>query len=280
MLNYFTRFRITALLLVLSTFAFTSCKEDDDLPLPVKDVKMYELHSVADPNIEGTATFVKLNDGATSITIQLSGTPADGRYPAHIHGNTAVEGGGIEISLQPIDGASGRSVTIVRETDAGMPVSYEDLLEYDGYINVHLSQDNLSTIVAQGDIGQNELTGESKQYALEEKAVKGINGMVLFEERKNGEALATISLTGTADGGKYPAHIHQNSAEEGGGIVYTFTPVDGTTGMSKSNVAALDNGTPFGYADVLTYDGYVNVHLSAAELSTLVAQGNIGSNAD
>ncbi|MFD3003276.1 CHRD domain-containing protein [Pontibacter toksunensis] len=280
MLNYFTKFRITALLLVLSTFAFTSCKEDDDLPLPVKDVKVYELYSVADPNIEGTATFVKLNDGATSITIQLSGTPAGGMHPAHIHGNTAVEGGGIEISLQPVNGASGRSVTIVRETDAGMPVSYEDLLEYDGYINVHLSEDDLGTIVAQGDIGQNELTGESKQYALEERAVEGISGTVLFEERRNGEALATIFLTGTPDGGEHPAHIHQNSAEEGGGIVYTFNPVNGTTGMSKSNVATLDDGTPFGYDDVLTYDGYVNVHLSATDLATIVAQGNIGSNAD
>ena len=207
MLNQLSNLKILALLLVLCTFAFTSCKDvDDDVPTPFKDVKVYELHSVADPDIEGTATFLKLNDGATSVTIQLSGTSAGGSYPAHIHANTAAEGGGIEISLQPIDGASGRSVTIVRETDAGMPVSYEDLLEYDGYINVHLSQDNLSTIVAQGDIGQNELTGKSKQYALEEKAVKGINGMVLFEERKNGEALATISLTGTTDGDKHPAH--------------------------------------------------------------------------
>ncbi|WP_202915942.1 CHRD domain-containing protein [Pontibacter pamirensis] len=280
MLNQLTRFKFSALLLVLCTFAFTSCKDvDDNFPTPFKDVKVYEIQSVADPNIEGTATFAKLNDGTTSITIQLSGTPADGRHPAHIHGNTAVEGGGIEISLQPVNGATGRSVTIVRETDAGTPVSYEDLLQYDGYINVHLSEDNLATIVAQGDIGQNELTGESKEYILEERAVPGINGTVLFEERKNGEALATIALTGTPDGGDHPAHIHQNSAEVGGGIVYTFNPVNGTTGMSKSNVAMLDDGTPFGYDDVLTYDGYVNVHLSAADLATIVAQGNIGSNA-
>lgn len=280
MLNRLTNLKISALLFVLCAFAFTSCKEEEDFPMPIKDVKVYELQSVADPNIDGTATFLKLNDGTTSITIQLSGTPAGGTHPAHIHGNTAVEGGGIEISLQPVNGATGRSITIVRETDAGTPVSYEELLQYDGYINVHLSPNDLATIVAQGDIGQNELTGESKQYTLEERAVPGIDGMVLFEERLNGEALATISLTGTPDGGEHPAHIHENSAEEGGGIVYTFTPVNGTTGMSKSNVATLDDGTPFEYADVLTYDGYVNVHLSAADLATIVAQGNVGSNAD
>jgi hypothetical protein len=48
--------------------------------------------------------------------------------------------------------------------------------------------------------------------------------------------------------------------------------------MSKSNLSMLDDDTEFGYADVLTVDGYVNVHLSADELGTIVAQGDIGSN--
>jgi hypothetical protein len=36
------------------------------------------------------------------------------------------------------------------------------LLNFDGYINVHLSATNLASLVAQGDIGQNELTAVSK----------------------------------------------------------------------------------------------------------------------
>jgi Cu/Zn superoxide dismutase len=280
MRNYLANLKLTTLFLVLFALVFTSCKDKDDAPLPIPETKVYELMSVADPNIEGTATFVKLNDGTTSITLQLTGTPAGGRHPAHIHANTAAEGGDIIVSLQTVNGATGRSVTIVRAMDDGTPVSFEDLLDIDGYINVHLSANQLDVIVAQGDIGQNELTGESKQYSLHERDVAGIRGTVLFEERKNGEALATISLVNTPAGGEHPAHIHENSAEEGGGIAYTFNPVNGTTGMSKSNVAALDDGTPFGYHDVLRYDGYVNVHLSAAQLDVIVAQGNIGSNAD
>lgn len=34
------------------------------------------------------------------------------------------------------------------------------------------------------------------------------------------------------------------------------------------------------YSDISGYDGYVNVHLSADDLATLVAQGNIGANAE
>jgi hypothetical protein len=48
----------------------------------------------------------------------------------------------------------------------------------DGYINVHLSATNLATLVA--DIGQNELTGTSKVYALGSVAVPNISGTATF----------------------------------------------------------------------------------------------------
>jgi hypothetical protein len=43
-------------------------------------------------------------------------------------------------------------------------LSRQALLDFDGYINVHLSADKLATLVAQGDIGQNDLTDVSKVY--------------------------------------------------------------------------------------------------------------------
>jgi Cu/Zn superoxide dismutase len=279
MLNNFSKINIFTLMLVLSTVVLTGCKKDDDFPLPVPNTKVYDLESVAVETIEGTATFVKLNDRTTSITIVLTGTPTGGRHPAHIHANTAAEGGPIVISLTPVNGTTGTSTTIVQRDDAGNPVTFEDLMEYDGHLNVHLSADQLEVIVAQADIGQNELTGKSKRYDLAEADVPGISGFALFEQRKNGEALATLSLVNTPAGGVHPAHIHRNSAEEGGGIVLTFNPVDGTTGMSKTNVSALDDGRPFGYKHVLKYDGHINVHLSPDQLEVIVAQGDIGSNA-
>ena len=266
--------------ILILALVIVSCSDDDGMNVPptTGEEVTYQLVERSDSGVSGSATIQELDDGSSRLTIDLSGTPSDGMHPSHIHMNTAAEGGDIIVSLNEVDGSTGMSETIISQDDNGNMVTYQDLLNIDGYINVHLSADDLATVVAQGDIGQNALTGESKTYPLETRDVDGISGSVMFEERQNGEAQATIMLDGTPDGGMHPAHIHMNSFAEGGGILYTFTPVDGTTGMSRSNVAELDDGTSFGYSDVLGVDGYVNVHLSADNLPTIVAQGDIGQN--
>ncbi|SKB34611.1 hypothetical protein SAMN05660776_0578 [Salegentibacter holothuriorum] len=264
-------------------FMFMSCSSDDDAVDPDDDfegeTKSFELFSVADPSISGTATFMENEDNSTTVEIALDGTPDGGMHPAHIHYNTAAEGGEIAVSFEPIDGSTGMSTTTFSTLNDGTGITYEEAINFDGYINVHLSAEDLGTLVAQGDIGENELTAESKNYMLGEKAVDGISGNIMFQKRVNGEALAIIMLDGTPDDGMHPAHIHMGSAAEGpGAIAFTFNSVNGTTGMSKTNIAALNDDTEFGYDDVLAYDGYVNVHLSAEDLPTLVAQGDIGAN--
>lgn len=268
-------------LMLLISINFTSCSSDDDGVVigPTGESKTYILSSVADPSISGTATFIENNNNTTTIELDINGTPSDGMHPAHIHFNTAAEGGDIALTLGTVDGSTGFSSITTNELNNGTMITYDELLDFDGYINVHLSADELGTIVAQGDIGQNELTSDSMTFPLATVDVAGISGTATFTKRANGEALATLSLTGTPDGGMHPAHIHEGSvATAPGDILFTFTPVDGTTGMSKTNVSMLDDNTAFNYSDVLTVDGYINVHLSADDLGTLVAQGNLGSN--
>lgn len=270
----------TLLTLLTVALSITSCNDDsEDGSGPTGNETVFVLSEKAVPGIAGTAKFIENKDNSTTIELTLSNTPTGGVHPAHIHLGNAATGGGVAITLGAVDGDTGMSSITITTLDDGTSITYNELLDFDGYINVHLSSGDLATIVAQGDIGQNELTGESKSYMLEERAVAGINGTVTFSERANGEALAEISLSGTPEGGSHPAHIHLNSFKEGGGIAYTFTAVDGTTGMSLSNVSELNDGTAFGYSDILEFDGYINVHLSMDELSTIVAQGNIGSNA-
>ncbi|MDP5138862.1 MAG: hypothetical protein NWP83_00150, partial [Spirosomaceae bacterium] len=242
--------------------------------------KVYPLGSVADPNISGTATFTKRLNGEALATIQLQNTPANGSHPGHIHINTAAEGGAIAFTFKPVNGATGMSKTNVAKLDNGTAFGYDNVLGFDGYINIHLSATALATIVAQGDIGQNELTGTTKSYVLGTKDVAGISGTAKFDKRLNGETLVTLALTGTTAGGSHPAHIHMNSAAAGGPIAISLTSVNGTTGMSKTNVAKFNNDTSVTYDQLLTYNGYINVHLSATQLATIVAQGNIGSNAN
>lgn len=113
--------------------------------------------------------------------------------------------------------------TIFSALDDGTSITYEEAVDFDGYFNVLLSADDLGTLVAQGDIGENDLTCQSKDYILEERAVEGISGEGMFQERFNGEALTTIMLEGTTEDGEHPAHIHMGSvAEVPGDIAFTL----------------------------------------------------------
>jgi hypothetical protein len=275
-----------ALLWLLCILLTAGCSNDDNGPDPMDpgpnptpgDSTIYSLVPVSNPDISGTATFIENSDNTVTVELELQNTTAGGQHPAHIHLNTAVEGGGIVITLGTVDGSTGLSSITISSQDDGTPITYDELLEFDGYINVHQSTDDLGTLLAQGDIGQNKLTGTSKTYMLGPVTDPDISGTAIFEERMNGEALATIQLNNTLAGGSHPSHIHSNTAAEGGGIVFTFNPINGDTGSSKTNVAALDDDTPFGYDDVLEVDGYINVHMSAEDLGTLLAQGDIGQN--
>ena len=243
------------------------------------DKKEYPLGPVSNPAISGMVVFEKRKNGTTLVTVALTGTTAGNSHPSHFHANSAAQGGGIVIDLKNIDGATGISKTSVTQLNAGTAITYDELLNFNGYVNVHLSPTVLGTLIAQGDIGQNELTGVNKVYTLNSVSDPAISGTVTFAERKSGKAMITISLVGTTAGGDHPAHIHANSAAQGGGIVLDLKNVSGATGKSVTSANALNNGTAISYAELLTYNGYVNVHLSAAALATLIAQGNIGSNA-
>ncbi|MGI8892495.1 MAG: CHRD domain-containing protein [Bacteroidia bacterium] len=154
----------TMLLGVMTVFMFTACqKEETAEPVQLKSetsgdnlrhMQVYPLMSVSDPAISGYVSFQKAGPN-TKVTIVLDGTMPGGDHPAHIHFNSAAQGGGIAISLKNVNGGSGRSTTIVNMLDNGTSVTYEDLLNFNGYVNVHLSPTNLATLIAQGDIGSN-----------------------------------------------------------------------------------------------------------------------------
>jgi hypothetical protein len=267
------------LLLITTSLVLYNCNDDDDnmIPEPSNTIG-FDLGSKDVEGISGGATFIENNNGSITAVLHINGTPDGGSHPAHIHFNTAAEGGGIALSFNPVNGDDGQSVTTFSALDDGTPITFDELMDFDGYINVHLSADQLGTIVAQGDIGQNDLNGTSKTYDLGEKAAPGISGSVTFSERNNGEVLSQIMLSGTPDGGQHPAHIHANTAVEGGGILLSFSPVNGDTGISATNIVSFDDGSAFTFSDIEALDAYVNVHLSADQVGVIVAQGDIGQN--
>jgi hypothetical protein len=123
-------------------------------------------------------------------------------------------------------------------------------------------------------------TNVEKSYTLDPLSNSGVSGTVTFRKQNGQTTLVTIKLTGTQGGNSHPAHIHANSASMGGPIVLDFNPVDGATGTSETPVTKMNDGTAVTYEQLIAFNGHVNVHLSVAQIATMIAQGNIGSNSE
>ncbi len=272
------KFLIVAILM-MPFLVLTSCSSDDDNTTASGNSKTYQLNSVSNPDISGTAKFIRNDDGSTTVELSLAGTTAGNTHPVHIHVNTALEGGAIAVTLEPVDGTTGTSTTTFTELDNMTAVTYEEMVDFDGYINVHLSAADLGTLVAQGDIGQNELTGVSISYTLNEVNASGISGTAVFARRVNQETLVTLNLTGTVLGTNHATHIHDGSvATAPGAIAITLTTVDGESGISYKNVTKKDDNSIIAYTELLIFPGYINIHASETDFA-VVAQGDIGSSA-
>lgn len=267
-------FLTCGLLIGVASISFKCDNDDDPEPPLTGNEEEYTLRSVSNPAISGTVTFAEREDDYVVITIELTGTQSGAMHPAHIHMNSAAEGGNIILDLEDVNGGDGKSVTIVNELNDGTPVSYQDLIEFDGYVNVHLSSSDLGTLIAQGDIGGNELTGDNKVYTLTPVADPAVSGTATFAKRKNGTTLVTVDLENTQAGQSHPSHIHANTIAQGGSIIINLKNVDGATGLALSQVDSLNNGMPITYEELLNFNGYLNVHTG----STFVVQGDIGAN--
>jgi hypothetical protein len=277
MRNFIKLLNPKCLLLICSIF-FIGCSDDYQQPEVMGESKQFALFSNSNPAISGSVIFTKKNETETLVTVQLTGTSSGKLHPAYIHANTAAEGGAILIDLTSVDGASGKSETTIKTSNDGSLITYSQLINLNAHVNVHLSNTDLTTLVAQGDIGTNELTSTSKTYALSAGSSKAISGTAKFTKRLNGKALVSIALTGTTAGVSSIAHIHVNSVAQTGGVVVDLKPVIGATGKSETSINNLNTGVSISYDELLNFDGYINVHESATNISTIIAQGDIGKN--
>jgi len=109
-----------------------------------------ESFDVAEVGGSGVSGAVQVTEdprtGGARVAITLEGTPDGGVHPAHFHVGDCGSNGPIVVPLNNVNGDSGSSVT---ETEA----SFEEITESDHYINIHLSPEDLGTIVACGEVG-------------------------------------------------------------------------------------------------------------------------------
>ena len=273
-----TLLKLSALVFLVSVLTVGCDDDDSDGPDFTERSKTYTLNSASDPAISGTVKFTERSDMAIVIMIELDGTTSGKSHPAHIHANSVVETGGIIIGLNPVDGNTGVSETVVTEMDNGTAISYDELLDLDGYVNVHLSDADLATIIAQGDIGKNELTTTLTTYSLTSANDSGITGTVTFTKRVSGFALVMVELAGTSLTGEYPVNIYENDMVTTGPVAIDLNNINGVTGLSFTSVKQLNSGTAITYDQLVDFNGHINVSASPMDLTTYVAQANIGAN--
>ena len=265
--------RNLAPLLIPLVFALFSCEEE--LPNVSGKNHLYQLKSISEEDIDGHMKIRQRNDGSTQVELVLNNLGSTNTYPAYLHFNNALEGGGVALTLTPVDGNSQNSVTEVTALDSGQPITYDELRSFDGHLNIQLGDDP-GQVVAQGDIGSNALTGRFQQFSLEEGDVTGASGIVTIEERESGFSLVSVEVDGATEGKQHPVTLNFGSMYDSQGIAATFNPVDGSSGLSQTHVENLDGELVAQYHSLVDFGGFVRVHLGdGAEMSTVLVQGNI-----
>lgn len=125
----------------------------------------FALEAVGSGELNGTATFQERENGQTLVSLQLEGTEEGASHPAQIMAGSIEEGLDVlAVELNAVEGATGVSHTNVanldEETQEGAAISYEELIGYDGHLSVYLNQDDLETILAQGNIVSENVEGD------------------------------------------------------------------------------------------------------------------------
>ncbi len=106
----------------------------------------YPVASQGGSGVLGSVLLADYGDGVTVVTIALQGTPPSGDHPAHFHAGNCGSGGDIVVPLSNVNGATGFSTTVTN-------VPFDAIVGGDHYLNIHLSSDQISTIVACGEVG-------------------------------------------------------------------------------------------------------------------------------
>jgi hypothetical protein len=266
------------------SYDFPANAETDEIELTGRDME----------GASGNATFYRGADNATYVVLNTEGTPAGSVQPASINMGTAATPAaagpnGTNTAFTLEDVRDNQSITRITSFDQGVndgaAVSYVGLQDFDGYINVANSADDMNTTALQGDVGRNAFTGNQTTYNLNTENGSGASGTVTLQERRSGNALATTNITGGMQNSAYSATFNEGDAGSGGAVTRTLNGIntDATgAGMSQTDVDMLDDQTPRTYNEWTTGTGNANVYSGSTPGGTtnLVASGNVGANAN
>lgn len=142
--------------MVVLAAGIVSCNKPEEVSLREKT---YNMHPANLNSTQGTVVFTELAPAKLQVEIILSNTVEGIDHPAHLHFGSVREVGELATLLNPVDGATGKSVTILDQVklSSGQLLTYELLGQMNGSVKVHMNDTYFKHLVLTfGNIGQNE----------------------------------------------------------------------------------------------------------------------------
>lgn len=146
-------------ILPLIVLAFAAACSMNEEPEEVVKEKTYLLHRANFNPTKGKVTIRELAPGKLEFKIELINTSAGGEHPAHLHFGSISEVGELAYTLNPVDGATGLSTTVLDQValSNGEVLDFDLLRQMNGSVKIHMNDNYFKHyVLAFGNIGQNQ----------------------------------------------------------------------------------------------------------------------------
>lgn len=139
-----------AIAIALGT-TFIACDKNNDTTVTPRK-KEYSLLPVGGSGVTGKVTVSENADKTFNVLLALDKSVKDTVHISHIHNGSISSPGPVAIPLANITGTGAAAQATTSNINK---FTYDSLLNYNGYINVHYSASRLDSLVAQVNIGKN-----------------------------------------------------------------------------------------------------------------------------
>lgn len=278
----------TFALLIFALLSFTSAQT-----IPAVSSISYSISPTDSSGVSGTVYLGDYGLGNTIVAISLKGTTG-GQHPAHFHSGNCDSNGDIVVPLENVNGATGLSVTVT-----SVPIA--TILNGDHYINIHVSPEDLATIVACGEVGgaatlATTATDTSTTAAQTATGVKpeefetsirtagygifsvnnsGIGGQMQVSEQVEGGTNIIVTLDGIEVGKSYPMELRQGDCGPDRALLSELEPVPSVAGDPRASWTEL----PLTFEEIAEANNFIYVY-APDNSGTVVACGEVGLGAN
>lgn len=243
----------------IALFSLSACQKNDSSPNP--RTKTYTIQTYPGFDVKGTATFTEiLNTDSVKLDVKLQGSSVTNvsLFPVLIREGTSLENGPLKFEIGNLDGSVG---TLEKDLN----ISFSDLLNFDGSLDVYRNTTDTNSVIAQGEIGANEVFTSYNMY--DPLNTTQMNGQFRIYKRSTGAYLVVgldTSLLNTNDViDSHPARVYKADGTRD----FDLSDVSGTSGISSTNI------TDHTYDDLIHYDGSIKVLLSQDIQDVTISQG-------